>query len=123
GSDAAYNQIGKALLLKFFQYAGRFPEEVAELPTTAIEYAAQQLGLPQEIINQYKWKGRSIKTHRREIRERLGFQPTTLADQAKTRLWLMQEVMPQEHRPIYLEQLAYQRWRQSHVEPPSRKQV
>jgi hypothetical protein len=123
GSNASHNHLGKALLLKFFQYAGRFPEDAAELPTAAIEYVAQQLGLPQEIINQYKWKGRSIKEHRREIRERLGFQPTTLADQAKMRLCLMREVMPQEHRPIYLEQLVYQRWRQSHVEPPSRKQV
>jgi hypothetical protein len=37
--------LGKAVLLKFFQYEGRFPESVAELPSAVVEYVAQQLNL------------------------------------------------------------------------------
>ncbi len=110
-------------MLKFFQYAGRFPEGATEIPPAVIEYVAQQLELPQEVINKYKGKGRSRKEHRREIRELMGFHPATLTDQEQMRLLLMQEILPQEHRSAYLEQLVYQRWRQAHIEPPSLKQV
>ena len=43
GINASRNKLGKALLLKFFQYEFRFPEDESEIPRQAVEYIAQQL--------------------------------------------------------------------------------
>ncbi len=119
GSSDPHNHLGKALLLKFFQHEGRFPESVAEIPSPIIEYVAQQLNLPPDVIEAYQWDGRTIKEHRRQIRELLGFHPATVAEQRALRTWLIEEVLPHEHRPVYLEERAYQRLRQMHIEPPT----
>ena len=118
GINAPNNQLGKALLLKFFQYEGRFPESKSELPREIIDYV-RQLGLPVKVINEHQWDGRTIKEHRRQIRELLGFHPATLTDQSELRTWLIQEVLPQEYQPVYLTQLAYQHLKVLHIEPPT----
>lgn len=119
GSNNPHNHLGKALLLKFCQCHGRFPESDSEFTAATIEYVARQLSIKSEAIRGYNWSGRTIKEHRRQIREWLGFHPATLTDQEALQAWLMQEVLPHEHRPVYLEQLAYQRLRDIHVEPPT----
>jgi hypothetical protein len=86
GNSAPHNHLGKALLLKFFQYEYRFPEGIAEIHSTIIEYVAQQLDVPATAIEQYTWTGRSLKQHRKEIREQMGFRPATLDDQKDLRL-------------------------------------
>lgn len=123
GRNDPHNHLGKALLLKFFQHEYRFPENIAEVSQIIIEYLAQQLDLPTDVIGKYDWKGRSIKEHRKEIRERLGFRPATLDDQKALRNWLIADVLPQEYRPAYLEQLIYQRLRREHIEPPTRNRL
>ncbi len=123
GSNDPHNHLGKALLLKFFQYASRFPESQSEIPTSIITYVAQQLGLPQEVIDDYDWEGRSLTEHRKEIRERLGFRPATVKDQETLQAWLQSEVLPHEFRTAHLEQLSYHRLRQLQIEPPSAKEL
>ncbi len=123
GSNDPHNQLGKALLLKFFQCEYRFPESDAEIPQPAIEYVAQQLNLPHQVIEQYEWGGTRMREHRVEIRELMGFRSATLADQKALQSWLMTEALPDEYRPFHLEQLVYQRLRRLHMEPPSRKQI
>lgn len=39
------SRLGFAALLKFFQLEGRFPNERREIPTVALDYLAEQLGL------------------------------------------------------------------------------
>lgn len=119
GSNDPHNHLGKALLLKFFQYEGRFPENETELPAAIVEYVTQQLNLPATVLKEYDWQGRRIKEHRGKIRLLLGFHRASVADQTALRTWLMEKVLPQEHRPAYLIQLAYGRLRQLHIEPPT----
>ena len=38
---AATNRLGIALLLKYFQYEGRFPTSKAEIPSEVVRYVAQ----------------------------------------------------------------------------------
>ena len=123
GINAPHNHLGKALLLKYFQHEGRFPERKSELPSPIIEYVAQQLGVTPEVLQTYRWGGRTIKEHRRQIRELLGFHPATLADQRALRNWLMAEELPHEHRPVYLTQLAYQHLQELHIEPPTQRRM
>jgi hypothetical protein len=35
--DAPHNKLGQALLLKFFQYEARFPENQSEIPLQAVD--------------------------------------------------------------------------------------
>jgi TnpA family transposase len=122
-SNAPHNKLGKALLLKFLQYEFRVPEDQSEIPRQAIDYIAQQLDLSPDIFESYNWYGRSIKTHRKDIREVLGFRPATLSDQDSLHNWLLNEIIPGEHRPTYLEELTYSQLRELYIEPPSRKQI
>src|SRR5215212_3166431 len=119
GSNDPHNQFGKALLLKCFQYESRFPENKADLAPAIIAYVAQQLNLSPTALQAYQWDGRTIKEHRRQIRAWLGFHPATLADQRSLRNWLMAEGLPDEPRPVYLTQLAYQHLRRLQIEPPT----
>jgi TnpA family transposase len=123
GSNDPHNHLGKALLLKFFEYEARFPEALSELPTSIITYIAQQLDLPEKAIYQYDWGGSRIKEHRKEIRELMGFHPATVIDQNDLREWLFSEVLPGEHRPIYLEEMVYEQLRKHHIEPPTKGRV
>ncbi|MBI1294733.1 Tn3 family transposase [bacterium] len=123
GSSDPHNHLGKALLLNFFQHEGRFPESAVEIPLPIIEYVAQQLNLPADVIAAYQWDGRTIKRHRRQIREFLGFHPATVSEQRALRTWLIEEVLPHEHRPVYLEEQVYQRLRQMHIEPPTQDRL
>ena len=53
GKNKPHNHLGKALLLKFFQAEGRFPEDEDDFPFGTIEYVARQLNLPSEAILEY----------------------------------------------------------------------
>ena len=44
-------------------------------------YVAQQLDLPEAVIDQYDWMGRCSSEHRKDIRELTGFRPITVTDQ------------------------------------------
>ncbi len=123
GRNNPHNHLGKALLLKFFQHEYRFPESVSEIPHAIIEHVAQQLELPQQVIEQYEWGGTRMREHRAKIRELIGFQPATRTDQEVLRTWLITEVLPHEYRPPHLKQLIYQRLHRLHIEPPTRKQI
>jgi TnpA family transposase len=120
GQDAAHNQLGKAILLKYFQYEGCFPESLTDVPPVIVGHIAQQLGMEVSEIDKYSWTGGRAKEHRKQIRERLGFHPATVADQEALRAWLQAEILPYEYRLPYLEQIARQRLRQLHIEPPTR---
>ena len=41
GRNLPHNQLGKAILLKFFQQHSRFPENLSEIDPMIIEYVAQ----------------------------------------------------------------------------------
>src|SRR5260370_7748249 len=72
-------RLGFALLLKCFQYEGRFPHGKHEIPKDVVNYVAHQLKLDATVYAQYDWEGRTIKPHRASIREPLNFlQPTPL---------------------------------------------
>jgi Domain of unknown function (DUF4158) len=58
-------RLGFAVLLKFFQYAGRFPLSIQELPTVAVASIAVQVGFPAEEFSRYDWQGRAVKYHPR----------------------------------------------------------
>jgi len=120
---APATRLGFALLLKHFQYAGRFPQHKRDVPTAAIVHVARQLDLPPERYAQYDWDGRTIEFHRAQVRHALGFRTATTRDAADLAHWLEQEVLPHEHRPERLQAAICARCRTCHIEPPSAGRV
>ncbi|MGI8412259.1 MAG: Tn3 family transposase [Solirubrobacteraceae bacterium] len=119
GNKTGATRLGYALLLKYFQAEGRFPQAKADLPPAAIVHVAQQLDLPPEHYLQYDWDGRTIKYHRTQIRDALGFREATVADADDLAAWLCQAVLPHEHRPEQLQAAVYARCRACRIEPPA----
>lgn len=49
------NRLGFALLLKFFQLKGRFPEKKSEIPRVIRTFVAEQLDIDEETYQYYNW--------------------------------------------------------------------
>ena len=112
-------RLGFAILLKFFQHAGRFPTFKNDIPGTVISFVATQVGVTPEAYLQYDWQGRTIKDHRAEIRRLLDFRESTVADAEQMQQWLIAEVLPQEHQDDRLREEAYAWFRHMHLEAPT----
>ena len=118
-----HNQLGFAVLLKFFQYAARFPLHKNEVPKTVITFIGNQLGIPYEQYLRYNWSGRTIKSHRTQIRAFLGFRTATRQDEQELREWLLHHLLPLGSQFEQLKELVYQRLRAERIEPPTPEQV
>lgn len=117
------NRLGFALLLKFFQLKGRFPEKQYEIPRVVRTFVAEQLGLDEKLYEQYNWQGRTPKYHRVEIRSLYGFHRMGTHEFAQVRQWLIDKVVPQSVTSRQLRGLLYTELRRHHIEPPTYGQV
>ena len=111
-------RLGFAVLLKFFQYAGRFPLSMQEVPTSAVASIAVQVGVPAQEFLCYDWQGRAVKYHRAQIRAFVGFREATVQDAGGLPTWLSEHVLPHGHSSEHVKAAAYQRLRELGIEPP-----
>src|SRR5215469_10103236 len=82
-------RLGCALLLKCFQFEGRFPHARHEIPKAVVDYVAHQLKVEESLFAQYDWDGRTIKSHRTQIRDYLEFRKATTLDAEEMTNWLI----------------------------------
>jgi hypothetical protein len=119
------NKLGVALLLKYFQIAGRFPHRRRDIPQAVVSFVARQLQVSDQLLAEYNWRGRTIKFHRAAIRDFLGFREGTVADAEAATNWLVREVLPIEPTFEELIDALYERFRTWHNEwltlDPARK--
>src|SRR5438445_4140077 len=123
GNKRGPARLGFAVLLKFFQREGRFPQRPQEVPLAAVAHMAAQVGIPPEQWRAYDWDGRIIKYHRAEIRALLGFREATLADSEALGTWLGAQVLPTTVRLDAALAAAYERLRDLRIEPPTRDRL
>jgi hypothetical protein len=116
-------RLGFALMLKFFELEGRFPADVTELPERGVDYVAELVKVDVSELASYGWSGRTIKYHRTQIREALGFRVCTEGDQDKLAVWLAEEVCPGELNRDRLRDAVLARCRADRIEPPSPGQL
>ncbi len=115
----ATNCLGIALLLKYFQYEGRFPTSKAEIPRDVICYVAQLIKVSPDRFDNYDWQGRTIKAHRALIRNFLGITEATVKDAEDLTAWLETQVLAYELKLESLELAARERLRHLKIEPPT----
>jgi hypothetical protein len=118
GSSAA-NQLGIAVLMKFFQHEARFPDKPSEVPEEVISFIARQLGLAATEFKGYRWDTNTIKKHRRAIRHLYEFRRASRVDQRKVQVWLYQHVVAHEQNVEKLKELTYERFRTLRRVPPT----
>lgn len=122
-SKGNHNRLDFAILLKYFQYHGRFPHHDQEISADVIAHMAQQLGTPLECYQAYNWKGRSIKNYRAKIRQFLKFRQATAQDAKQLADWLCQKVVSQQRQTEALMEIVYARCRALHIEPPTADRI
>ena len=111
--------LGFALLLKWFQYEGRFPSHRIEIPTIVLTYLARQLNIPVERFAAYEWNGRTMERHRAQIRQHFGFREATVQDAQELTTWLADHFSPHARENEALKAALYERCRTLHIEPPA----
>lgn len=78
-----------ALLLKCFEYEGRFPSAKYELPKAVVDYVAHHLKVDATLFAQYDREERIIQLHRTQFREHLTFREATVEDSEQMASWLI----------------------------------
>ncbi len=116
-------RIGFAVLLKFFQHEGRFPRFRYEIPPPVLEFIAEQLDLSSTLSKQYKWKGRSIKYHRAQIRGFLGYRMSTTEDVQALTEYLTTFVRGENPDHEFLKTELLRSCRLRYIEPPSKGRI
>jgi hypothetical protein len=85
-----------------------------------VDFVAHQVKLEPAELAGYDFKGRSIKEHRAQIREALGFRVFSRGDEDKMVGWLAAEVCPSEGNPDRQRAAVLARCRAEKLEPPGR---
>jgi TnpA family transposase len=116
-------RLGFALLLKCFQYEGRFLAGKHEAPKAVVDYVAHQLKLEPTLWGQYDWEGRTSREHRTQIRDILGFREATATDSEEIAAWLVQEVLASDQHPDHLKEQVVARFKARKIEPPTPDRV
>lgn len=116
-------RLGFAVLLLYFHREGRFPQHRHEVPRPVVAHIAAQVGVAYEDYLQYDWSGRSIKYHRAQIREALGFREATVQDADDLATWFCAHVVAGEPHMETVTAAAYTRLRGLKIEPPTSDRV
>ena len=94
-----------------------------DVPAAVVEHVARQVDVAPEQWLRYRWTGRTIKYHRAQIREALGFHEATMADGEAVVAWLVAHVLPHDLHPDHLHHQFLQRCRALRVEPPAAERI
>jgi hypothetical protein len=123
GNKTGATRLGFAVLLKFFELEARFPRHAGEVPKAATAWVAKQVKVdPSELIA-YAWDGRTIKSHRAQVREALGFRESTTADEDHLTTWLAEKVCPVELSDERQREALLVRCRAERLEPPATTRI
>jgi|SRR5450755_1622787 len=111
--------LGCGLLLKYFEYEARFPSAKHEMLKAVVDYVARQLKVDADLFAEYDREGRTIKRHRKQLREHLKFREATAEDSAKMASWLIAMHLSTDQNPNHMKANVLARLREEQIEPPT----
>jgi hypothetical protein len=120
------NRLGFALLLKFFQIEGRFPDSKIEIPKKCAAFVAEQIDIPVSVFLKffdYTTDNKTVKNQRAQIRDYTGFRECTIDDFKKVTKWLRNNILPQGNTEEQISVATYQRFMELRLEPPERARI
>jgi Domain of unknown function (DUF4158) len=107
-----------AVLLKAFQYDGRFPEDREDVPHRIVAHLAQQVGVLPGVYAEVDWTGRSSRRHRGDMLHYCGFRAFRAEDEPGLVDWLSERVVTLSPQAAAFKGAAYMHLRRLQVEPP-----
>ena len=107
-----------AILLKAFQYDGRFPEDREDVPHSIVAHLAQQGGVLPDVYAEMDWTGRSSRRHRGDILHHCGFRGFRAEDEPGLVDWLSARVVTLNPQAEAFKCAAYMHLRRLQVAPP-----
>ena len=113
------NRLGFVVLLKYFQWEGRFPEHVQDVPRAIVDHLGHTLFIPAERFRQYDLEGRNTRYHKEQIRQWTGFRVSTIADADAMTSWLCTHTRVDDATPTRLTGRALERYKALRIEPPT----
>lgn len=117
------HQLVFAIMLKFFQYMGKFPENFAEIPKVIVNYLATCLNLNADSAANYDLDERVAREHKLIIRGFLNFRSADHNDINQIEEWLISNILPQENSYAAIEARVYERYRELKIVPPNKSQI
>ncbi len=105
---AGSNKLGVAIQLCTLRYLGFIPDELTLIPSSAISFLAQQLGVSIELINVYGQRDRTRTDHIQEIQQYLGFYKANPTQWMTIEQWLVERALEHD-RPLLLLSLLCER--------------
>lgn len=120
------NRLGFALLLKFFQIEGRFPDSKTEIPRKCAAFVAEQIDIPVSVFLKYfdySTDNKTVKNQRAQIRDYTGFRECTVDDSKKITKWLRNNILPQGNTEEQIRLAVYKRFIELRLEPPERARI
>jgi hypothetical protein len=118
GHKTGATRLAFAVLLKAFQYEGRFPMRGDTVPVPVVVHLAEQVAVPMEAYATVDWCGRSARRHRAKIRAYCGYDVFAVTHEADFISWLSARVSSPDPASEALTLTAYSHLRALMIEPP-----
>jgi hypothetical protein len=116
-ADAA--TLSLAVLLKTFQYQGRFLERPSDVPEAVVAFLAQQLRLPDTLWAKVDWSGRTSRRYRDEVMHFCRYRSFRRTDESDFVTYLTPLVVELNADSDVLRQSALAHLRAQRIVPPS----
>lgn len=98
-----HTRLGFALLLKAFQLDGCFASGADRFSPEIIEFVGRQVDVGADLVDRYRWSGRTNARDRVAIRKFSGFREFTVGDADEVTSWLAAGVALRERSPERVE--------------------
>jgi len=118
-TKAGATRLAFALLLKAFQFAGRFPERRDDIAEGVVAHLAAQVGVSPDTYAVGDWSERTHRHQRAQIRDYCGFRAFRADDEQGFVAWLSTCVTSLDPEAEPLLRLAYSHLRAQQIEPPT----
>jgi hypothetical protein len=118
GTKTGATRLSFAILLKAFQFDGRFPDRREDVAGGIVAHLASQTGVPQEAYFEGERSERTQRYQRALIREHCGFRAFRAQDESSLIAWVSERVTSPDPEMEALKIAAYEHLRSQHVEPP-----
>jgi len=119
GNKTRATRLSFAILLKAFQFDGRFPERRADVAGCILAHLASQTDVPPDAYSDGEWSERTQRQQRAQIREHCGFRVFRAEDEPALIAWLSERVSSPNPEAEAFKMAAYGHLRSQRLEPPA----
>ncbi|MBV8054329.1 MAG: DUF4158 domain-containing protein, partial [Deltaproteobacteria bacterium] len=119
GNKTGATRLSFAILVKAFQFDGRFPDRREDIAGSVIAHLASQIGVQLEAHPDGEWSERTQRQQRAQIRAHCGFRIFRARDEPALIAWLSERVNSANPEAEALKLAAYGYLRSQRVEPPT----